>query len=195
MHIERVKLDIEYDINGFERTILERLLSSFETIEAEAKEKRQKFLEYTSKNFNPEHDDEGRIEEDGYFEEVNQIHIEESLKQEFLNSTVSWLFHLFEKQKIKVFGTHLTDALKSKLLYNNYDLNTCPNWRILNKEIRFAANAIKHGVQSQAMSGLIQNYPSLVENNVVVISRSEIIRYLSALRCFWEKALQNQVVL
>ena len=99
MYSKIVKLDIEHEIDGFERTTLTRLLNSFEDIELEANEIRRKFLEKRAKYFNPDIDDEADIEEEAYFNEINYLSIEQELRQEFLNSTATWLFHLFEKQK------------------------------------------------------------------------------------------------
>jgi len=195
MHPERVKLDIDNEIDGFERTTLNRLLSSFESIEFEAIEKRKSFLEKKSKNFNPDIDDEACIEEYGYSEKLNHIVFEQKLKQEFLNSTAIWLFHLFERQKKRVLGTDKTDPLKFLLAQDHYDLDSCSDWLTLNKELRFAANTIKHGNKSDAAKKLRLNYPSLVVGGNVVISKGDIQRYLNALREFWVKALDGKVVL
>ncbi len=186
-----VKLDIEHEIDGFERTTLTRLLSSFENIELEAIEKRKQFLEKKSKSFDPDIDDEGLIEEDAYFEGVNHFSIEKELRQEFLNSTATWLFHLFEKQKKRVLGSDKTNILKPQLAKDNYDLNVCPNWETLNKELRNAANAIKHGLDGQAGNYLRLYLPNLIVNESVVLSETDIQRYIIALRNFWSKALEN----
>ena len=143
MDPEIIKINIEQEIDGFERTTLTRLLSSFESIELEAIEKRKLFLEKKSKSLDPDIDDVGMIEEDAYFEEVNHFLIEQELKQEFLNSTAVWLFHLFERQKIRAFGSADTDILKPLLAQDNYDLDSCSDWKVLNKELRYVANVIK----------------------------------------------------
>mgnify|MGYP005991430931 CR=1 FL=1 len=185
MYLEHTKLEVRYEIDGFERTTLTRLLDSFKTIQLEASQKRQDFLDIKSSNFDPDRDDEACILEDAYFEEIIHISIEETLKQEFINSTATWLFHLFERQKIRVLGTEKSDKLKPILLQQNYELSLCPDWLILNKELRLAANSIKHGNTSNAMSDLTKKYPALVVNNNVVITRSDIERYLTSLRQFW----------
>ncbi|MGO2213394.1 hypothetical protein ACTXJ2_12750 [Psychrobacter alimentarius] len=195
MYPEIVKLNIEHEIDGFERTTLTRLLNSFGDIELEATEKRRKFLEKKSKSFNPDIDDEASIEEDAYFEEVNHFSIEKELRQEFLNSTATWLFHLFEKQKNRVLGSDKSSILKPQLAKDNYDLSTCPNWAILNKELRLAANVIKHGFDGQSGKNLKLNFPHLIVNGDVVLSETDIRRYITALRCFWEKVLENKVIL
>ena len=195
MYPEIVKLNIEHEIDGFERTTLTRLLNSFEDIKLEATEKRRKFLEKKSKSFNPDIDDEASIEEDAYFEEVNHFSIEKELRQEFLNSTATWLFHLFEKQKNRVLGSDKSSILKPQLSKDNYDLSTCPNWAILNEELRHAANVIKHGFDGQSGKNLKLNFPHLIVNGNVVLSETDIRRYITALRCFWEKVLENKVIL
>ena len=195
MYAEIVKLEITDEIDGFERTTLNRLLPSFETINVEAIEKRQKYLKRRSEIFDPDRDDEACIAEDGFFEELNHVHIENELKQELLNSTSTWLFHLLERQKIRVFGTHKSDDLKPKLLQQNYDISSCDNWVILNKELRLVANSIKHGNESNAMKDLLKKYPNLVKDNRVVISKADLERYILALRLFWSKALDGQVAL
>lgn len=195
MFPEVVKLNIEDEIDGFQRTTLERLLNSFNDIESEAYEKKQKYLDDKSKSFNPEIDDEFCIQEDAYFEEINHVSIERELKQEFLNSTAVWLFHLFERQKKRVFDTDKSEQLKAILAPDGYLLDQCDDWITLNKELRLAANAIKHGNESNAAKDLILKYPKLITNNHVVLSKSDINRYINALRVFWKKSLDGKVVL
>jgi hypothetical protein len=114
MFSERVKLEIEDEISGFERTTLNRLMSSFDNIEAEASDKRQFYLDRRSNQFDPDRDDEGCIAEDGYFKEVNHVLIETALKQEFTNSIAVWLFHLFVRQKKRTFGSDKECTIKPK---------------------------------------------------------------------------------
>lgn len=195
MFPEIVKLEIEDEINGFERTTLERLLKSFDDIESVAAEKRIAFFDSKARSFNPDIDDEGCIEEDAYFKEISHIFIEQDLKQEFLNSAATWLFHLFERQKKRVLGSDKTDILKSKLATDGYSLDSCQDWKVLNMELRLAANAIKHGHESDAAKTLLVKYPSLIDSDRVKLSKPDIERYIRALRVFWEKALDGKVVL
>src|SRR5690606_31150874 len=195
MFPEIVKLKLEDEINGFERTILERLFYSFDSIEKEAIYKRKAYFESKAKNFKPDTDEEACIEEDAYFEEINHICIEQKLKQEFLNSTATWLFHLFERQKKRVLGSDKTDILKPKLAADGYSLDTCQDWLNLNNELRLAANAIKHGPESKAAKDLTIKFPKLVNGSNVQIEKSDIERYMSSLKIFWEKALNGKVVL
>ena len=188
---EIIKINIEQEIDGFERTTLTRLLSSFESIELEAIEKRKLFLEKKSKSFDPDIDDVGMIEEDAYFEEVNHFLIEQELKQEFLNSTAVWLFHLFERQKIRAFGSADTDILKPLLAKDNYKLDSCSDWKLLNKELRTVANVIKHGFDGNSGYNLNQYFSNLIVNESVVLNKSDIQRYIKALRGFWTKVLEN----
>ena len=188
---EIIKINIEQEIDGFERTTLTRLLSSFESIESEAIEKRKLFLEKKSKSFDPDIDDVGMIEEDAYFEEVNHFLIEQELKQEFLNSTAVWLFHLFERQKIRAFRSADTDILKPLLAKDNYKLDSCSDWKLLNKELRTVANVIKHGFDGKSGRNLNQYFSNLIVNESVVLNKSDIQRYIKALRGFWTKVLEN----
>lgn len=189
MYPEIVKLDIEHEIDGFERTTLTRLLNSFEDIELEAKEIRKAFLEKKLKHFNPDIDDEANIEEDAYFKEIDHLSIEHKLRQEFINSTAVWLFHMFEHQKIRVFGSDKTNVLEPILTQNNYSLSSCSDWRALNKELRYVANVIKHGFNGPSGKNLKLNFPHLISNGNVVLSEADIRRYITALRSFWEQSL------
>ena len=191
MDPEIIKINIEQEIDGFERTTLTRLLNSFESIELEAIEKRKLFLEKKSKSLDPDIDDVGMIEEDAYFEEVNHFLIEQELKQEFLNSTAVWLFHLFERQKIRAFGSADTDILKPLLAQDNYDLDSCSDWKVLNKELRYVANVIKHGFEGDSGLNLNKYSPNLIVNESVVLTKTNIQRYIKALRNFWTKALED----
>jgi hypothetical protein len=191
---ERVKLEIEDEINGFERTAINRLLNCFDNIESEASEKRKYFLDSKSQCFNPDRDDEARIEEDGYFIELNQVFIETALRQEYINSIATWLFHLFERQKKRIFGSDKADIMKPMLDQCGYDIDSCPHWKTLNKELRHSANGVKHGPESDAAIELLSVYPCLFENGCIVLKKSDIERYLAALRYFWDKTLQSRVV-
>jgi hypothetical protein len=191
---ERVKLELEDEINGFERTF-NRLLSCFDNIETEAAEKRQNFLDRKSESFNPDRDDEACIEEDGYFIELNHVFIETTLKQEYINSIAVSLFHLFERQKNRIFDSAETDEIKPKLDQSCYGIDSCQNWKILNKELRHFANTVKHGLDSKSGKKLQSKYPLLFENGCLVLKRSDIERHLAALRYFWDKLLNGRVVL
>lgn len=195
MFPEIIKLEIEDEIDGFERTTLERIFNSFDSIEQESTYIRKSFLESRAKNLNPDADDEGCIEEDAYFEEINHVFIEQNLKQEFLNSTATWLFHLFERQKKRVLGSDKTDILKPKLAADGYSLDTCRDWLNLNKELRLAANAVKHGPESNSAKDLAKKFPQLVSNGNVKIEKSDIERFIVSLKVFWGKALNGKVVL
>ena len=191
---ERVKLALEDEINGFERTF-NRLLSCFDNIESEAAEKRQNFLDRKSKSFNPDRDDEACIEEDGYFIELNHVFIETTLKQEYINSIAVSLFHLFERQKKRIFYSAETDEIKRKVDRSCYNIDSCPHWKTLNEGLRDSANCVKHGLDSDSGKKLQSKYPLLFENGCIVLKKSDIERYLAALRYFWDKLLNGRVVL
>ena len=89
-------------------------------------------------------------------------------------------------------GSDKSNILKPQLAKNNYDLSVCPNWKTLNKELRNAANAIKHGLDGQAGKNLQLDFPHLIVNGNVVLSEMDIQRYIGALRGFWVEALRNK---
>ncbi|TWH64588.1 hypothetical protein LX59_02258 [Azomonas agilis] len=193
MYPEIVRIEINNEIDGFERTVINRLLPCFDSIEIEALERKNSFLENKSKKFDPDRDNEGCIEEDGYFEELNHIFTESALKQDYINSSATQLFHLFERQKKRFLGSDQTDIIKPKLAQIGYDLDSCPHWMALNKELRDAANAIKHGSESNAAKKLKSNFPHLLADKSVCLSKSDIERYIQNLRNFWRLALNGQV--
>jgi hypothetical protein len=192
---ERVKLEIESQINGFESTVLGRLVGSFSDIASEAKVKKQDYLDLQSRNFNPETSDEGVIAENAYFEEYCYLSEQELLKTEFLNSSATWLFHLFERQKKTYFGTDTSGDIQTQLLADGYDISQCPSWNLLNKELRTVTNAVKHGAASQAAQRLKTQFPHRLLKGQIVVDDSTLNQYISALRVFWAKALHNKIVL
>ena len=189
---EIIELDIKDEIDGFERVVLGRLFSSFNSIEDEAQEKSKNFLERRSRSFNPDYDDEGIIAEDVYFVELNHIFMEEKLKQEFLNYSVVWLNHIFEEQKNRIFGEISQDEIQ-KELGNSYDLNRCLYWISLNREMRVIANAIKHGMDSGAAKTDSKKFPYFIVDRRIKVEKIIIQKYIENLRCFWKKALNGRI--
>ncbi|EKJ5338287.1 hypothetical protein PGI88_004404 [Vibrio vulnificus] len=194
---EICKINIEVGINGFEKTVFERLLIAFDSIENEARELKEQYLSEKSKNFHPDHDDEASIYE--YAEAMEGFYVcdERELRQDFLNSSVTWLFHLFEKQKKYIYSTDKTEDIKKHLIKKNspYDVETCPYFKVINKEMRSLANAVKHGEQSDAMQKLRINYSNYVQNEKIIVSKVDIEKFIFSLRQFWKKALHDEIVL
>ncbi len=193
-HTEIIKLQVEESIEGMRKTIMQRLLPAFDSIVLESKTKEGDCLQRYSKVFNPDIMDEGCTYEDAYFEGLNYLFAEESLKQEFLNITVPWIFHLFEKQKKLVFGTDKTNEIKLKLAKINIDLNLNNNWQIVNKELRHLANTIKHGLKSDAAQSLAACRPDLIVNEEIRVTKVDVEKYIHALNIFWDDYFKLTII-
>lgn len=194
---EIYKINIEAGINGFEKTVLDRLLSAFDEIENEAKELKEQYLIEKSKNFHPDLDDEASIYEHAEAMEGFYVYDEMALQQDFLNSSVTWLFHLFEKQKKYIYMTDKTEDIKNQLKIKSspYDVDLCSYFKVINQEMRTLANAVKHGDQSDAMEKLRSNYSSYVQGEKIIVSKRDIEKFIFSLREFWKKALHDEIVL
>lgn len=187
-------LEVQEEIKNFSDVLFNRLLLSFVNIDVEASHEAEKYLEKRCREFNPEIDDEGIIYENAYFEEVNYAYIQYELKQDFLNLSVVWLFHIFERQFKKVFepNTHgWLDIMKKASYFNtNYNVEICPNFKIINKELRLLANAIKHGQHSEAFKKLKIEYPNFInEHNCIQVRKEDIERYINSIQYFWSNAI------
>ncbi|ENY3838759.1 hypothetical protein ACFXIQ_004298 [Vibrio vulnificus] len=194
---EIYKISIEAGINGFEKTVLDRLLTAFDGIENEAKKLKEQYLIEKSKNFHPDHDDEASIYEQAEAMEGFYVCDERALQQDFLNSSVTWLFHLFEKQKKYIYNTDKTEEIKPLLKMKNssYDVDSCKFFKVINQEMRALANAVKHGEQSDAMKKLCSNYGNYVQSGKIIVSKRDIEKFIFSLRQFWKKALHDEIVL
>lgn len=194
MFTEIVRLDIFEEISGFERSVFNRLLPCFDDIEQEAKQRGSDYLQRRNKNFDPELDDDGCIEDDALSIELCHIELETKLKQNFLNSCAVELHHLLEKRLDLVFGGHTQEAIASKINKNGYDIAQCSNWVLLNEELRHAANAIKHGLNGHSGQKLTKQNPSLISENDIKISEADLKKYVTALQDFWNAALEKRII-
>lgn len=191
---EKVRLEIFEEISGFERNVFTRLLSCLDDIEQEAKQRSHDYLRKCSENFDPERDDEGCIEDDAVSVELHHIELETNLKQNFLNSCAVELRHLLEKQLNRIFHGANGAALQSEIYKNGYDITLCPNWTLLNHELRHAANTIKHGFKGSSGEKLKNEYAQLVSSGSVKILESDLRRYVIALQEFWKAALDKRII-
>lgn len=194
MFPEKVRLDILEEISGFERSVFNRLLPCFDDIEQEVKQRSHEYLRKRSENFDPERDDEGCIEDDALSVELQYMELETNLKQNFLNSCAVELRHLLEKQLNSVFHGAKGAALQAEICKNGYDITLCPNWTLLNQELRHAANTIKHGFKGTSGKKLKNEYAQLVSSGSVKILESDLRRYVIALQDFWKAALDKRII-
>jgi hypothetical protein len=193
-HPEIVKLEVIKSIEGIQKTVTQRLLPAFDSIKSEAEEKERNHLERYSRNFDPDTMDEGCTFEDAFFEGLDHLFTEELLKQEFLNSTVTWIFHLFEKQKKSIFGTDKSDVIVPKLKAISINLDSDNNWKIVNKELRHLANTVKHGMQSDSANELAALRSDLIIEGELKVTLIDIEKYINALKGFWNDYFRVTVI-
>ncbi len=112
---ESDKIEILNRIDAISASINNRLLPTFDYIEKEAKKAGERKLEAPSSNFHPSYMDEGLVYEQAFNEEICNYHLYSEMKKEFIDSAVTWLFHLFEKDCSVIFKTNDGNAKKTEL--------------------------------------------------------------------------------
>lgn len=180
MFAEITEIAINQEMDGYERSVFKRLLPTFNSIQQEAETLAKEYRQHKSENFNPDLDDEGNIEDMALSIELYHSELETRLRQNFLNNSAVELRHILEKQLHNLFNAEKTDGLKGKTSSNGYSISTCPEWNLLNEELRIAANSIKHGKNSPSFTKLQRQFPSLIINNEVCITENNLKDYLQA---------------
>ena len=173
-------------------TIIQRLYSTFDCIAQEADLVEEKAYEKSAQYFDPETMDETYGMEEAFHEGVNHFLIHDAMKNEFLNSSVTWIFHLFEKDCNRIFATDNGDK-KKKILENlGIDISSSSLWIKCNLELRLVANTIKHGKGTSSVK-LQAIRPDLFKANMfgtsdheIQLTINDIKKYLSELTLFWE---------
>ncbi|OOS25356.1 hypothetical protein B0681_04875 [Moraxella porci DSM 25326] len=196
--------EIEEELNIFEDNFDERLLESFKNIEKQAKESRLGYLQKRNSAFCPDCDDEATIEENAFFHQVNFVNLHEDFKNDFINISAVWLYHIFERRFKQVFNCRndnyrMNDILsKFNLVSSNYEFEKCTNICTINYELRLVANAIKHG-KGRSFDQLVRKYPNMVVDNKLIsladakiqVGEDDIHRYILAMRAFWRQVLES----
>lgn len=197
--------EIEEELNIFEDNFRDRLLASFKNIQDQAKVKRFDYLQKRNSTFCSNYDDEAEIEENAFFHESNFTNLHEEFKNDFVNISAVWLYHIFERRFKRMFDCRrgnyrLNDILSQSNLVNpNYEFEKCQNFRTINNELRLVSNAIKHG-EGRSFDQLVKEYPKMVVVNKLIsladakiqVGEDDIHRYILAMRTFWRKVLKSQ---
>lgn len=196
---EIYQLEAIEELDSFCLVFSNRLLPAFSSIEKEAKLKEEDYLKDKSENLSPEIDDEANILEDAYFERINHEIQHFSLKQDFLNISAVWLYHIFERRfelfgsqsKSKNFINKTKENLNHNAFYDKSKSEFIEN-EVLNRidELRILANAIKHGKTSHAFKQLEKNLPRFIEKNEIVVNEQDIKDYVIVLKDFWLNAIR-----
>lgn len=187
-------------IDAIAQTINNRLLPTFDAIENEAREAGKRKLRDLSINFNPDFMDEGSVFDQAHDEEIYHYHLHSEMRKEFINSSATWLFHLFEKDCSTIFETDNGNSKVAELA--KLSINTAQNsdWEICNTELRLIANVIKHGKGSSynqlkiRKPQMIKSFNGFFSNAEIAITENDLAVYILAMKNFWsdlfKKALQ-----
>lgn len=191
-YCEADKYYILETIEAFSKTIYNRLLPTFESLEEEAKEIERKSLEKAKKTFHPDVMDEADVYENAYHDGVSHYLLYKDMKIDFLNSAVTWLFHMFEKDCTRIFKTTSGDKKKEQLVELSIDTAKGSLWKNNNHELRHLANTIKHG-DGWSCEELKKIRPDLFKDHLGEKSPTEIEvplqdfeSYINDMKKFWE---------
>ncbi len=188
---EHDKYDILNNLKYVSETIIKRLFSTFESIEQEANDAEKVAYEKSSQFFNPETMDETFGMDEAYHEGVEHYIIHNEMKNEFLNSSITWLFHLFEKDCNRVFITQDGKEKKRIIESLGIDTSTGSQWSKCNSELRLIANTIKHGKgsSSRQLKSIKPNYFVKnilgVSDDKIQITIDDIEYYIENIKGFW----------
>lgn len=190
---ESDKYEILDNLKYVSDTIINRLYSTFESLDEEADLKEKEAYEKSSQYFDPETMDETHGLDEAFHEGVNHLIIHNAMKDEFLNSSATWIFHLFEKDCNRIFETTDGNIKKNEVSNLGMDTSSSSLWAKCNSELRLIANAIKHG-KGQSSIKLQGIKPELFKAGIFGISDyeiqltiSNIKEYLNNLTLFWEE--------
>lgn len=193
-YYESNKKHILYKINSIKETIFERLLPVYKNIEAEAKEIEKNKLEELYKTFNPDTMDPGDAYQEAWEEGAEHYTLQHAMKTEFLLSTATWLFHLFEKDCREMCPNlyNKPEDLKTELEKMGINCDNNSNWYKINTELRLVANTIKHGEGGSynRLKTLKSDYfkvrTSYLTDNKIEISEEAMQMYIDNMKSFWE---------
>ena len=187
------KNHIFYKIDAVKSAIFEKLLPVYNDIETEAESVAKAKYEELGKNFNPETMDVSSATEKAWEEGGEYYELQHAMKAEFLLSTATWLFHLFEKDCRKMcsrlYNKH--DELKIKLEEMGINCDDHSYWYKTNTELRLVANTIKHGEgsSSKKLQLIRQEYfdtkSSYLTDSKIEITDQDIQCYIEYMKSFW----------
>ncbi|MEA2048920.1 MAG: hypothetical protein U9O64_10815 [Campylobacterota bacterium] len=181
-------------IASIEETIFNRLLPAYNNIEEEAKKVEDEKLKELAKTFNPDIMDAGEAYQKAWEEGAEHYTLQHAMKTEFLLSTATWLFHLFEKDCREMCPElyNKPEDLKSELEKIGIYCDNNSDWYKINTELRLVANTIKHGEGGSynRLKTLKPDYfevsTSYLTDNTIEISEEAIQIYIENMKSFWE---------
>jgi len=190
---ESDKISILERVDSISKTINNRLLPTFDLLEDEAKAVGKKKLEKLSANFHPDFMDEALVYEQAFDEEIYHYHLNSEMRKEFINSSITWLFHLFEKDRGNIFQTSDGNNKKFELEKLSINAEEGSLWDICNTELRLIANVIKHG-KGESFDTLklrkpkaIKSFNGFLSDGEIEITCEELNQYISNMKEFWQE--------
>lgn len=199
------RINIENDLSNFKRTVFDRLLPAFNEVEKEAKDKGASYLEELNKCFDPDYDDIATAYENANNIEVSYYLTEMNLKQNFIKSTTTDLFHLFEKQLQSIFQKNnnilnFVDNEMNKRTNNSFSNN--PDWLFIKNDLSLLSNAIKHG-KGRSFDELKRNYHQYFKNygglpqyympDDIVVTENMLEDFVNKIKNIWDIILPYYV--
>lgn len=180
------KIDTINNVRYVSDTIINRLYSSFDSIEAESQAVEAAAYQNSAKNFNLETMDESHGLDEAFHDGVSHYLVHTHMKQEFLNSSITWLFHQFERDCTHIFQTEDGNVKKKLLNALNVDTSQQSSWKICNSELRDLANAIKHG-EGHSLTRLKSTKPNVFKygTNQIEVKVTDVEGYTRNLLDFW----------
>jgi len=192
-YYESHKIHIFDKINAIELTIFKKMLPLYDDIEAEAKEVAIAKIAELGASFNPDTMDASDVEEKAWEAGIEHYELQLAMKAEFLLSTATWLFHLFEKncKKMCPYLYNKPEELKTKFEELGINCDNQSDWHKTNTELRLAANTIKHGEghSSKKLQRIRPEYfdtkSSYLTDSKIEITRENIQSYIEHMKSFW----------
>lgn len=194
LYYEADKDRVLFKINSIYETISNKILPVYNNIESEAREIEEKTLKELSDNFNPYTMDPSDAYQEAQQNGAAHYTLQHEMKKEFLLSSATWLFHIFEKDCKKMCPSLHNKPIELKIKLSEMGIS-CDNnsdWYITNTELRLVANTIKHGSgrSSESLQIIRPDYfehgQSFLSDSEIHISFEDIQNYVTKMKSFWE---------
>ncbi|QOY52304.1 hypothetical protein [Candidatus Sulfurimonas baltica] len=161
---EADKNEMILGIDNLITTIETRLLPSFDNLEVEAQAAADKRLEELAETYG------GAEDPSPYYEEAYDTGGEyyvtyTEMKNDFLNMTTVWLYHLFEQDCNKIFSDTKWGIRKEKIASLSISTITPSNFYKINEELQHICDINKHG-DGRAKEKLLVIRPDLIDSKI-----------------------------
>lgn len=167
------RFNVEQFLDNFEKTVFDRVLASFDSIEQESEDKAEEYIQEMGQKYY----DDSVVDISYVYEEANNIEIEyylnqQDLREHTLRSYTTYLFHFFEKEMQKILlhsyvgideesttefiKKYLKSGVMNFLESHVSELVKNQDWIFIKNDLQLLANTIKHG-QGRSFDNLKSN--------------------------------------